>query len=465
MLIGEKLELIRYTLVTFSKNFENYSAMTRRLMALGVVTELFQLNKQLEKLCMRLESEISVEDADIDFDNWLTHQEWINDEGIFSILSYHQQDDKDTIINHMTDCLPVGADGYSFTKEQAESFKTGMHQFCDDERISARDLIYALNENLNKITQCLKEVKRKKTNIPSYLYEDYWYSFLNEYQENSPVYDIYDHWKEEHDDPDIDMLRDKQMQEILVLLKSGFLSHAAVPTRREIQNSIISINKDAFDRNTTIPEDVDLECARLSKFVEWKENTILSINYEKLGKYIYKHHKDLTEKEKKSIAHFDLIMDMIHEDIAQLDSKYKVYLKNFEGDELQLIYDDCTKILRTCNTHFVEGIGEDFFVTILRDVMNGDMKSQLKSKLKGASRMTTLCAMLAACKNSGKIFKFDVISDDLAASLSTEVEKPSKDSLKRYIDNGSANYKAGIYVNTEEAIKKYISRKTDNSVG
>lgn len=162
MLIGEKLELIRYTLVTFSKNFENYSAMTRRLMALGVVTELFQLNKQLEKLCMRLESEISVEDADIDFDNWLTHQEWKNGEGIFSILSYHQQDDKDTIINHMTDCLPVGADGYSFTKEQAESFKTGMHQFCDDERISARDLIYALNENLNKITQCLKEVKRKK---------------------------------------------------------------------------------------------------------------------------------------------------------------------------------------------------------------------------------------------------------------------------------------------------------------
>ena len=79
--------------------------------------------------------------------------------------------------------------------------------------------------------------------------------------------------------------------------------------------------------------------------------------------------------------------------------------------------------------------------------------------------MTTLCAMLAACKNSGKIFKFDVISDDLAASLSTVVERPSRDSLKRYIDNGSANYKAGIYVNTEAAIKKYISNKTDNSVG
>lgn len=82
MLIGEKLELIRYTLVTFSKNFGNYSPMTRRLLALGVVTELFQLNKQLEELCLKLDSEISIEDANIDFDDWLTHTDWIN--GVFT---------------------------------------------------------------------------------------------------------------------------------------------------------------------------------------------------------------------------------------------------------------------------------------------------------------------------------------------------------------------------------------------
>lgn len=459
MLIGDKLELIRYTLVTFSKNFENYSAMTRRLMAIGVVTELFQLNKQLENLCLRLESEISVEDAEIDFDDWLTNNNWINGRGIFDIVSYHPQDNKDTVINHMTDYLPLGKDGYSFTPEQADTFKTCMHQLCDDEKVGARDIIYAINESIEHTIQLLNEVKRKKTNIPPYLFEDYWYSFVSDYVENIPVIDIYEHWKEEHDDPDIDMLKDKQMQEILVLLKSGFLSHAAIPTRREIRNSVITINKDAFDRNTIIPEGVDLECARLSKFVEWKEDTILTINYEKLGRYIYKHHKDLTDKEKRSIAHFDMIMDLIHEDMAKLNSKYKVYLKNFEGDEMQLIFDDCVKILNACNVHLVDGIVDDFFDKILHYVMYGEMKNELKAKLKGASRMTTLCAMLAACKNSGKVFKFTVISDDLATSLSTVVEKPSKESLKRYIDNGSANYKARIYVNTEAAIKEYTNRK------
>ena len=457
MLIGDKLEIIRYTLVTFSKNFENYSAMTRRLLAIGVVTELTQLNKQLEELCLRLESEISVEDAEIAFDDWLTNKEWINGEGIFNILSYHQQENKDIIISHMTDYLPVGAEGFSYMAEQAEAFKTGMHQFCDEESICACDIIYAIDRGIKYTIQLLSEVKRKKTNIPSYLFEDYWYSFVTDYSRSIRTADIYEHWKEEHDDPDFDMLKDKQMQEILVLLKSGFLSHAAVPTRREIQNSSIKLNKEAFDRNTIIPDDVDLECARFSKFAAWKEETILMINYEKLGKYIYKHYKDFSEKEKKRIVHFDMMMDMIHEDMASMDPKYKIYLKNYEGDEMQHLYDTCVTILMACNVHLAAGVGDDFFGRILSDVMYGDMKTELKSKLGGASRMTTLCAILAACKNSSKVFKIEVISDDLATTLATVVDKPSKDSLKRYIENGSANYRARIYVKTEAAIKNYLS--------
>jgi hypothetical protein len=435
------------------------------MFVLGVITELFQINKQLEDLCQMLESEISIEDAEIDFDDWLENNDWINGKGIFSIESYHQQEDKDTVINHMTDYLPLGVDGYSFTEGQLNSFKTGMHQFCDDDRMAARDIIYAFGQSIGKTMQLLSEVKRKKTNIPSYLYEDYWYSFIDDYLENNPTIAIYEHWKEEHDDPDIDMLRDKQMQEILVLLKSGFLSHAAEPTQREIKNSIIKINKEAFDRNTNIPEGIDMECARLSKFVEWKDDTILLLKYDKLGRYIYKHHKKLTKKEMKSIAHFDLILDLIHEDIANQDSRYKIYLKNFEGDELKVIYDSCIEILNTCKVHLNASIDEDFFDAILQEVLYGDMKNELKSKLRGASRMTTLCAMLAACKNSAKVFKYDVIVEELAQSMSAIVERPSKESLKRYIDNGSANQKARIYIKTEEAIKNYLKKYSDNHSG
>ena len=152
-----------------------------------------------------------------------------------------------------------------------------------------------------------------------------------------------------------------------------------------------------------------------------------------------------------------MMMDMIHEDMASMDPKYKIYLKNYEGDEMQHLYDTCVTILMACNVHLAAGVGDDFFGRILSDVMYGDMKTELKSKLGGASRMTTLCAILAACKNSSKVFKIEVISDDLATTLATVVDKPSKDSLKRYIENGSANYRARIYVKTEAAIKNYLS--------
>lgn len=459
MLVKEKLDLIRYTLVTFSNNFENYSPMTRRLFAIGVVTELLQLNRRLDMLCIQLDSEISVEDAEIDFDDWLEHNDWMNDRGIFNILSYHPQKDGNDIIDNMNKLLPVNYDGYGFTEDDAGKFLTAMHEFCDDESLQARDIIYIIGECIKKTLSSLREVKRKRTNIQGYLFEDYWYSFIDGYLENSPVSDIYEHWKDEHDDLDMEMLRDKQMQEILVLLKSGFLSHVAQPTRREIDRSKISINKDSFDRSTTIPDGIDMECARLSKFMEWKEEYIFAFNYEKLGRYLYKHHKELTDKEKKSIAHFDQIMDLIHEDMARLDARYKVYLKNYEGDELQSIYEECARILYACREHLLENISDEFFEVVMHDVMFGDMKTELKAKLRGASRMTTLCAMLAACKNSGKVFREGVTSDDLARSLSTAVEKPSRDSLKRYIDNGSANYKARIFIFTEEAIKDYLAQK------
>ena len=44
----------------------------------------------------------------------------------------------------------------------------------------------------------------------------------------------------------------------------------------------------------------------------------------------------MTDKEKKSIAYFDIFLNLLHQDIAALEPKFKIYLKNNEGDELEL---------------------------------------------------------------------------------------------------------------------------------
>lgn len=84
MHVGEKLKMIRYMLSGFSKGFENLSPVTRRMMGIAVLTELLQVNRELEELLLRLDSEISVEDADIDFNVWLEDSEWMEGKGVFA---------------------------------------------------------------------------------------------------------------------------------------------------------------------------------------------------------------------------------------------------------------------------------------------------------------------------------------------------------------------------------------------
>ena len=53
---------------------------------------------------------------------------------------------------------------------------------------------------------------------------------------------------------------------------------------------------------------------------------------------------------------YGIVMDMIHEDMASMDPKYKIYLKNYEGDEMQHLYDTCVTILMACNVHLAAGV-------------------------------------------------------------------------------------------------------------
>lgn len=465
MQIGGKLELIRYTLVTLSKSFDDFSPITRRLVGIGVLTELAMVNKRLEALSGRMDTEICVEDGEIDFQTWLVDTGWMDVEKMFDIQSFEVQENKNAVLDLVAGYLPVDVNGHSFTKEQETAFRSAMHQFCDNEKLGRKDIIYAIQKGLKEVAQSVERVKMKMSNIPSYQYEDYWYKFLEENTDKNRAKDIYEHWKDEYDDLDKDMLKDKQMQEILVLLKSGFFSQVPQPTDREVGKSRIRITRESFDRSTTIPKNIEIDCARMSRFVEWKEETILVMDCIKLGKYVYKHFRTLTPKQVKSIVHFYTIVELIHEDIANLDARYKKYLRNYEGDEQKSVYQECVKMLNTCLPHVTVGIGEDFFERMLTAVTNSDMKAEVKAKLRGASRPTTLCAMLGACKNSGKVFKPDVIADDLAGSLSTLIDKPNRSSLKRYIDNGTGNPRSKIHTTTEDAIKEYLRPKTDNHSG
>ena len=102
------------------------------------------------------------------------------------------------------------------------------------------------------------------------------------------------------------------------------------------------------------------------------------------------------------------------------------------------------EVIETCNSLLKEDVDKDFLTLYLREAFSGDNKIEVQAKLKGQSKYTMICKMLGMIKTTKKVFTLDTTSHDLAKALSSIVQKPKEDSLKRYIDEGASDYKSKL---------------------
>ena len=78
-----------------------------------------------------------------------------------------------------------------------------------------------------------------------------------------------------------------------------------------------------------LPWDYDMSgdftksCARWRKFFHW-EGTILVINYKKYGKYIQSHYYDFNDTQLQAIFELDMMLHLIHKEMARLEPKPEV---------------------------------------------------------------------------------------------------------------------------------------------
>ena len=134
----------------------------------------------------------------------------------------------------------------------------------------------------------------------------------------------------------------------------------------------------------------------------------------------------------------------IHEDMAQCKPKLKKHLRFYEDDLLESVLNDALKVIENCNSLLKEEVAKDFLTRYLREAFYGVYKIEVQNKLKGQSKYTLLCQMLGMLKSTGKVFTLGTTSVDLAKALATIVEKPKDESLKRYIDEGSSDYRSPL---------------------
>ena len=443
MLLYQKIEFLLLHLEFVASHFDELTPISRRMYATGLVNELYQLVTKLADTDEQMKTSLDFEDAYIDVSlfNYL-HIDYrkLQDESL-----YKEDPNNDAEINRMIDTFPLDKEGYSFKSDNAERFKTGLRYLCGDANISPRDIVYALDTAIKNTFSLLYSIGKKKSNIKDFQCEDFWYRFL--YRDDDlfaeRAINDYDNWKEDHDYKDFQVLKDKRDQELLKMLASGVFSYDIKPVKRDIANCLISISEDALEEDMNVPENIKIECARFSKYVYFKED-ILCLDYTKLGKYIYKHYREITDKQGDSLIYFDYILLHIHDDMAECNPNLKKHLRFYEDNLLEDVLNKSLEVIESCNSLLKEDVDKDFLTHYLREAFSGDNKIEVQAKLKGQSKYTLICNMLGMIKTTKKVFTLDTTSHDLAKALSSIVQKPKEDSLKRYIDEGASDYKSKL---------------------
>ena len=288
----------------------------------------------------------------------------------------------------------------------------------------------------------MQEVRQKTIHPKVHLFTKLW-TEIYEIFDNDECCKEYDEWKEENGNFDFDDLKSKQKQEVYTLLKTDFFRFCSTPTGAEVRKCILKINGDDLPVGADIPENMDVECAKFARFVQWKGEHILSLDYEKLGQYIYKNYHKFEELEFYNITDFDRKLDAIHDDMAKKKRNLAQYLKNYEEGQVNVLLGECCMILNTCQKHLNKDIRPAFLQDYLRKLLfDKDMRDEARKKLSGGSRNTYICEIVAALKNA-RIFKVDCDKNDLAKSLSEKITTVQVANLAKYIersynDNGGA---------------------------
>ncbi len=428
--LNSDIEFLFKMINNLSMNVEGLNPVSRRMYLMGIISEMIPIITDLSVIKERLANELTAEDARLK-----SLSSFYEDIGIENLIIPHLDSNDEEggyIINYITDLFPLDDKNYKFNSENLDRLKTGMRMLCSEANISDRDLNFAFVKGMNEISGLLYDINEKKKRIKSELYEGFWIQIESRdddlYIERTQA--DYDKWREEHDDCDIQDLRDKVTQEILKLLQTGIFNQDTTPTNRDIKNSVIKLSDDALEPDMIIPDGIEIECARFSKYVSFRED-ILVLDYTALGKYIYKHMNKISDEQIDALIYFNFILWPIHREMAELKPKLKKYLP-YSDDNTNEILEWATTAIMSCEKLLASGVNGDILIKYIKGAFYED-SLHLSQKFSGQSKYTTICRMVGMLKDSRRVFKEEIVDIDLAKCLAT-ISKKDVNTLRRYVN-------------------------------
>ena len=198
-----------------------------------------------------------------------------------------------------------------------ESYLRGIEYAEKDFKADAVLELYSDIENqVALLMELIKEVQQRSLAAPPSFYGNF-YCHLKSHYDSQVVRARYEDWKRDVGGLTFDLLKDKQTLEVAEFLKRKILRFTQPPSEREIRN--VDLNKviPHLPCDYELPKDFKKCCARFKRFIRWKGD-IMEINYNKYGSYLFQNYYDLTADERQAIIELDIMLDLIHQDMAVL---------------------------------------------------------------------------------------------------------------------------------------------------
>ena len=179
------------------------------------------------------------------------------------------------------------------------------------------DLYRAIEANLMEIAELTGEADRQLMTAPLSLYGNY-YRYQKSLCDPQSVAEAHQHWKRDVGCLTYDLLKDRQVFVVTEFLKQKILRFTLAPSEREIGE----VNFDEIKKHLTkecwdcLPDEFPKCCARFHRFASW-EDGILRFDHDQWGNYLFQYFHQLTPAERQAFISLDLMLEQIHEDMAE----------------------------------------------------------------------------------------------------------------------------------------------------
>ena len=410
----------------------------RKLILLGVLYDLHRVHQFFLQIENNLSESIDIHnilkyDADVDYNQWSVKLDIKFDVKAFYMPDEEENDaDAESVkgtLWHVFDTfsrdelIGISFDRTNHVQHLLEILTNDVS--IDNFVLLLNESIVALRESLLHIHTCIS--RHRMTNEDGIQLYKHELEYFIQTHENE-VIEEFESWKDQFDDNEelvMRNIRGKYNSEMLSLFMSEFLkSRIAAQLETDKSGFESEMAKLHF---VNVPADIDtlLYYSALRELFEYK-NDIVVPHPGRIGKYFFKHRKEVDAKQRVALFKFIKMIELIEE---EKKPKPKVEELNYEG-----IITAMTKTyFPKCEDALCEGYNMDWLANYITDLMNSNYKDEIARDWAIVNKRNTLKGIIIGALKEAKVFKGN--NSSIAKLLNSEDYK----TLAKYIGKAKSH--------------------------